>query len=75
MTITANSTGIFDFFHFSSDLPKRGFAIIKDKELTKEILWIAKKMVEVIIACSTIPKEYNRADVFEWAWKYDQIFR
>ena len=75
MTITANSTGMSDFFHFSPDLPKRGLAIIKDKELTKEILWVAKKMVEVIIVCSTIPKEYSRSDVFKWAWKYDQIFR
>ncbi len=75
MTITAKNTGMSDFLHFSPDLPKRGLAIVKDKELTKELLWVAKKMVEVIIACNTIPKEYNRADVFKWAWKYDQIFR
>ncbi len=75
MTITAKNTGMSDFLHFSPDLPKRGLAIVKDKNLTKELLWVAKKMVEVIIACSSIPKEYDRAEVFKWAWKYDQIFR
>ena len=75
MTITAKNTGMADFFHFSPDLPERGLAIIKDKALTKELLWVGKKMVEVIVTCACIPKEYNRADVFKWAWKYDQIFR
>lgn len=75
MTITAKSTGMSDFFHFSPDLPKRGLAILKDKGLTKELLWVGKKMVEVVITCATIPNEYNRAEIFKWAWKYDQIFR
>ena len=75
MTITAKSTGIWDFFHFSPDLPKRGIAIIKNKELLKEFILVAKKMASVITVCTQIPKEYDRAAVCSWAWKYDQIFR
>ncbi|MBO5066489.1 MAG: FAD-dependent monooxygenase [Clostridia bacterium] len=75
MTITAKSTGIWDFFHFSPDLPKRGIAIVKDKALLKEIIWVAKKMASVITVCAKIPKKYDRASVFAWAWKYDQLFR
>ncbi len=75
MTITAKSTGMSDFFHFSPDLPKRGIAIIKDKALLKELIEVAKKMVSVIAVCAKIPKDYDRAAVCGWAWKYDQIFR
>ena len=75
MTITAKNTGMSDFFHFSPDLPKRGLAIVKDKVLLKELLWVAKKMVSVITVCAQLPKEYDRAAVCGWAWKYDQIFR
>lgn len=75
MTITAKSTGIGDFFHFSPDLPKRGVAIFKDKALLKEFIWVAKKMASVITACAQLPKRYDRAAVCSWAWKYDQIFR
>lgn len=75
MTITAKSTGIWDFFHFSPDLPKRGIAIVKDTALLKEFLEVAKKMATVVTVCAQIPKAYNRAAICNWAWKYDQIFR
>ena len=75
MTITAKSTGIWDFFHFSPDLPKRGIAILKDKALLKEFLGVAKKMAAVITVCAEIPKKYDRSAICSWAWKYDQIFR
>lgn len=75
MTITAKSTGVGDFFHFSPDLPKRGVAILKDKALLKELLCVAKKMASVIATCAVIPEKYDRAAVYGWAWKYDQIFK
>ncbi|MBQ8183090.1 MAG: NAD(P)/FAD-dependent oxidoreductase [Clostridia bacterium] len=75
MTITAKSTGLWDFFHLSPDLPKRGLAAIKDKELVKELLWVVKKIALVVTTCARIPKKYDRAAVLGWAWKYDQIFR
>lgn len=75
MTITANSTGIFDFFHFSADLPLRGIAIIKDKDLLSEMLWAGKKIAEAMTTCAKIPRKYEKSKVISWAWKYDHIFR
>ncbi len=75
MTITAKSTSFTDFFHISPDLPMRGIAIIKDKDLLTKMLWAGKTMAEVVTTCAKIPRKYEKAKVLSWAWKYDQIFR
>ncbi len=75
MTITAKSTSFMDFFHFSPDLPLRGFSIIKDADLLQKMLGAGKTMAQVVAICAKIPKKYEKAKVLSWAWKYDQIFR
>ena len=75
MTITAKSTSFTDFFHLSPDLPYRGLAIIKDKDLLQKMLWAGKTMAEVVMTCAKIPRKYEKAKVISWAWKYDQLFR
>lgn len=75
MTITAKSTGFMDFFHFSPDLPLRGLAITRDKDLLKKMIWAGKTMAKVVAVCAEIPRKYEKAKVLSWAWKYDQIFR
>lgn len=75
MTITANSTSIADFIHPSLDMPKRGFLIIKDKDLLKKMLRVGSDIGKVITTCATMPKAYNKSRVIEWAKKYDAIFK
>ncbi len=75
MTITADSTGIGDFLHFSFDMPKRAVAIVKDKDLLKKLLKVVADIGKVMALCSTLPKEYNKTKVKQWAESYDKIFR
>ncbi len=75
MTITANSTSYTDFFHFSLDLPKRGLAIVKEKDLRKKMLWAGKTMAKVVLRCAKLPKKYEKNKVLLWSEKYDRIFR
>lgn len=74
MTITADSTGLGDFLHFSPDMPKRAIAIVKDKELLKQLLKVAADIGKVMALCSALPKEYDKAKVKQWAEGYDKIF-
>ena len=75
MTITANSTSITDFIHPSIDMPKRAIAIAKDKDLLKKMLKVGVDIGEIIALCATLPKEYNKSKVKQWAEKYDRIFK
>ncbi len=74
MTITADSTSITDFIHPSLDMPKRGFAIAKDKELLKKMLKVGADISKIMALCVTLPKEYNKEKVKQWAESYDKIF-
>ncbi len=74
MTITADSTGIGDFLHFSSDMPKRAIAIVKDKELLRKLLRVAADIGKVMALCAVLPKEYNKSKVKQWAERYNRIF-
>ncbi len=75
MTISANTTSLSSFVHFSSDMPKRAVAIVKDKALLKKLLSVAGNIGKVIFLCLTLPKVYNKEKVYEWANKYDGIFK
>ena len=75
MTITADSTSITDFIHPSLDMPKRGFAIAKDKELLKKMLKVGADISKIMALCATLPKEYNKEKVKRWAESYDKIFK
>lgn len=74
MTITADSTGMGDFLHFSSDMPKRAIAIVKDKELLRKLLRVAADIGKVMALCAVLPKEYNKSKVKQWAERYNRIF-
>ena len=75
MTITADSTSITDFIHPALNMPKRAVAIVKDKELLKKMLKVGADIGKIIAICATLPKEYNKAKVKQWAEKYDRIFK
>ena len=75
MTITADSTGMGDFLHFSSDMPKRAIAIVQDKKLLKQLLKVAADIGKVMALCAVLPKEYNKTKVEQWSEKYDNIFK
>ena len=75
MTITADSTSIYDFIHLSADMPKRGLAILKDKDLLKKMLKVAESIGKILLHCAALPKEYDRAKVLKWAQKYDEAFK
>ena len=75
MTITADSTGIWDFLHFSSDMPARAVAIVKDKDILKKLLKVVADIGKVVAVCATIPKGYNRETALKWSKAYDEIFK
>lgn len=75
MTITADSTGIGDFLHFSPDMPKRAIAIVKDKDLLNKLLKVASDIGRIMALCAALPKEYNKTKVKQWADNYDEIFK
>ena len=75
MTITADSTSITDFIHPALDMPKRGLSIVKDKELLKKMLRVGSDIGKIITTCATMPKEYDKQRVKQWAEKYDRIFK
>jgi len=75
MTITADSTSITDFLHPALDMPKRGLAILKDKDLLKKLLKVGYDIGKIMAICATLPKEHNKANVKQWADNYDKIFK
>lgn len=75
MTITADSTSIFDFIHPALDMPKRGISIIKDKDLLKKMRKVGADVGKILSLCATLPKEYNETKVKQWAESYNKIFR
>ena len=74
MTITADTTSIFDFIHIAPDMPKRGLLITKDKDLMKKLLKVAEDISKLMVINSTIPVKYNKAKVMNWARKYNKCF-
>ncbi len=75
MTITADTTSITDFIHPSLDMPKRGLAIVKDKDLLKKMLKVGVDISKITALCATLPKEYNKDNVKQWSKIYDKIFK
>lgn len=75
MTITADSTSITDFVHPALDMPKRAIAIIKDKDLLRKMLKVGADIGKVMALCATLPKEYNKEKVKQWAESYEKIFK
>ena len=75
MTITADSTSIMDFVHPALDMPRRAIAIMKDKELLKKMLKVGSDIGKVMALCATLPKEYNKSKVKQWAESYEKIFK
>ena len=75
MTITADSTSITDFVHPALDMPKRAVSIVKDKDLLKKMIKVGADIGKIMALCATLPKEYNKEKVKQWAEKYDKIFK
>ena len=75
MTITADSTSIFDFVHPALNMPQRGLSIVKDKELLRKMLKVGSDIGKILSLCAIIPKEYNKEKVKKWAESYDKIFK
>lgn len=75
MTITADSTSVTDFIHPSLDMPKRGLAILNDKDLLKKMLKVGADIGKIMALCSVLPKKYNKEKVKQWAESYNKIFK
>lgn len=75
LTITADSTSLWKFIHFSKDLPKRGIRLIKDRDLVKKIAKVVKDVGKVTAVCAAMPKHYSKHAVSIWAKKYCSIFK
>lgn len=74
MTITAETTSIFDFVHLSTNMPKRAVSIVKNKALLKKLLKAAENIGKVVAVCQLMPESYSKEKVNKWANKYDDIF-
>lgn len=75
MTITADSTSIMDFIHPALNMPKRGLSIVKEVDLLMKMLRVGSDIGKIMTTCATLPKEYNKEKVKQWAEKYDRIFK
>ena len=75
MTITADSTSITDFIHPAFDMPKRAVAIVKEVDILKKMIKVGADIGKIMALCTTLPKEYNKAKVKQWAESYDKIFK
>lgn len=74
MTITANHTSLWKFLHFDPNLPKRGLALLKDKDLLVKGAGVVADVVACLVVEQLLPKQYGRASVQAWAKAYDTIF-
>ncbi len=74
MTITADTTSLWDMVKPSFDMPARGVAIVKNKELFKLIRGVAADIAKLLVIFAQMPKEYHRTKVLKWAKKYEGIF-
>ncbi len=74
MTITANHTSLWKFLHFDPNLPKRGAALLKDKDLTKKGIGVVADIVACLAVEQFLPRHYSRFAVKRWAKAYDTVF-
>ena len=74
MTITANHTSLWKFMNFDPNLPKRGLALIQDKDLTMKGIRVVRDVIELLAVEQFMPKKYSRSAVQAWAKRYDRIF-
>ncbi len=74
LTITAESTSIFKFMHFSTDMPKRLKSATKDTDLCKKAVLAAAKATGAFAHCTALPLVYSPAIVKKWAKAYDKFF-
>ena len=75
LTITANSTSIFDFFRLTPDLGGRGLKLMKDPDLFKKVLKAVSKAAGVYAHCLLLPEEYSKPKVKKWSDKYCKYFK
>ena len=74
-TITADSTNLLSMIHITPDMPKRGLAIVKNKELLTKLLKVVSDISQVVALTTAMPKYYSRKSVQNWAAKYDKVFK
>ncbi len=74
LTITADSTSLTSFLHFSPDLAKRGAMLVKDKDLVKKLAKVVKDVGEVSAVCAAMPKYYSKHGVEAWKKRYEKVF-
>ncbi|MBQ1544698.1 MAG: FAD-dependent monooxygenase [Clostridia bacterium] len=74
LTITANHTSLWKFLHFDPNLPKRGLALLKDKDLLGKGAGVVADVAACLVIEQFLPKKYSRAKVKAWAKAYDTVF-
>lgn len=74
MTITANHTSLWKFLHFDPNLPKRGIALVKDKDLLMKGVGVVADVAACLVVEQFLPKKFSRSAVQAWAKAYDTVF-
>ncbi|MBR0535513.1 MAG: NAD(P)/FAD-dependent oxidoreductase [Clostridia bacterium] len=74
LSVSAEKVDIDIASYFNKETLLRGKAVLSNKALMKKFMTLAKGMLKVVAATSTMPKEYDEHKVSEWARKYDSLF-
>ncbi|MBO4382456.1 MAG: NAD(P)-binding protein [Clostridia bacterium] len=74
MTITANHTSLWKFLNFDPNLPKRGLAILGDRDLLVKGAGVVADVAACLVVEQFLPKHYSRKAVQTWAKAYDTVF-
>lgn len=76
LTIGADSTSLVSMIKVNpAELIEKAKGVIKDPVLLKKILLTGKRIASVVTATTTMPRRWNRQQVFKWAKQYKMCFQ
>ncbi|MBQ6265041.1 MAG: NAD(P)/FAD-dependent oxidoreductase [Clostridia bacterium] len=76
LTIGADSTSLVSFINFSpAEIIEKAKNVCKDPVLLKKILLTGKRIASVVAVTTTMPRHWNRQNVFRWAKQYKMCFQ
>ena len=75
ITMTANFTSINTQFKLDpKDLMIKAKAVCKRPEVLKKVMVCGSRMAQVMAACATMPRRWDRKKVMQWAKAYSAPF-
>ena len=76
LTIGADSTSLISFINFApAEMIEKAKNVCKDTVLLKKILLTGKRIASVVAITTTMPRRWNRQNVFRWAKQYKMCFQ